>query len=183
MSPRLLLNHLMDFERRARRLYLTLSERASLPAEVRFFWHRMAEDEHHHLAILERSGGLLDLLESPPEVSESVLAGIEVKIVAAEAAVQRADLSSDAALRQALILEGSEVNGLDAAWFHGFRPTLGSVLQAMVPEEEVHIRRLVEAVHTFSTDTVLQHQAAALWSASQHGRLGQTKVSVPAAWQ
>jgi rubrerythrin len=183
MSPHLLLNRLLDFERRVRRLYLILSEQASLPAEVRFFWHRMAEDESHHLAILERSGSLLDLMESPPEVSETVLAGIEAKIAAAEAAVQHPDLSIDAALRQALILEGSEVNSLDEAWFHGFRPMLGSVLQAMGPEEAVHIRRLVQAVHTFSPDKGLQHQAAVLWSAYQHGRLGQVEASVPASQQ
>jgi rubrerythrin len=183
MSPRLLLERLIDFERHIRRLYLTLGDRASMPAEVRFFWKCMAEDERHHLAILERSGGLLEVMESPPEVSEEVLAGIEAKLAEAEAAIQRADLSTDEALCQALILEGSEVNSLDAAWFHGFRPALGSLLQAMVPEEEVHIRRLVEAVHTLSTDQVLQHQAAVLWSTYQHGRLGQAKASVPASRQ
>jgi len=152
-----------------------------MPEAVRCFWHCMAEDERHHLALLERSGGLLDLMESPPEVAEEVFAGIEAKITAAEAAVQRAGLSTDEALRQALILEGSEVNGLDEAWFHSFRPALGSLLQALIPEEEVHIRRLVEAVHTFSTDTALQHQAAVLWATSRHGSLGQAKVGAPAA--
>jgi rubrerythrin len=183
MSPHLLLDCLISFERRIRRLYLTLGDRADMPAEVRFFWNRMAEDERHHLAILERSSGLLDLMESPPEVPEEALAGVEVKIAAGEAAVQRADLSTDEALRQALILEGSEVNSLDEAWLHGFRPVLGSLLQAIVPEEEVHIRRLVEAVHTFSTDKALQHQAAVLWSTYQHGRLGQVKASAPASRQ
>jgi len=183
MSPHLLLDRLIDFERRIRRLYLTLGDQAGMPAEVRFFWNCMAEDERHHLAVLERSGGLLDLMESPPEVSEEVFAGIETKIAAAEAAVQRADLSADEALRLALILEGSEVNGLDEAWFHGFGPALGSLLQAMIPEEEIHIRRLVEAVHAFGTDKALQHQAALLWSTYQYGSLGQAKVSAPTSRQ
>lgn len=99
MSPHLLLDRLINFERRIRRLYLTLGDRAALPAEVRSFWRCMAADEGHHLTSLERSGGLLDLLESPPEVSEETLAGIEAKITAAEAAAQRADLSIDGALR------------------------------------------------------------------------------------
>ena len=183
MSPRLLLDRLIDCERRIRRLYLTLGDRASMPAEVRFFWNCMAEDEGHHLTILERSGGLLDLMESPPEVPEKILVGIEAKIAAAEAVVQHSDLSTDEALRQALILEGSEVNSLDDAWFHGFRPALGSVLQAMAPDEEVHIRRLVEAVHAFSTNKGLQHQAATLWSTYPHERLGQAKASLPASRQ
>lgn len=172
MSPRLLLDRLIEFERRVRRLYLTLGDRADTPAEVRFFWNSMAEDERHHLAILERSSGLLDIMDCPPAVSEETLAAVDAKITAAEKEIQRPDLSTDEALRQALILEGSELNGLDETWFRGFRPTLGSLLQAMAPEEEVHIRRLVEAVNTFSRDKALQEQAAAVWSALQKKRPG-----------
>lgn len=179
MNPRLLLDRLMEYERRIRQLYLALGDQAGIPADVRFFWNCMAEDERLHLAVLQRSGGLLDLMESPPEVSEEVFAGIEAKIATAEAAVQRADLSTDEALRQALILEGSEVNRLDEAWFHGFRPMLGSLLQAMAPEEDIHIRRLIEAVHSFSTDKALQHQAAILWSTYRHGQLDQARASIP----
>jgi glutamate dehydrogenase (NAD(P)+) len=171
MTPRGLLEHLVDFERRIRRVYLTLGDRVSFPAEVRFLWNSMAEDERHHLAILERSSGLLDLMELPPQVSERTRSTLEAKVAAAEAAVARPELSSDEAFTQALILEGSELNSLDEAWFGGFRPTLGSLLQAMWPEEEVHIRRLVEAVQTFSTDATLQQQAAALWSAYRQQHL------------
>ena len=127
----------------------------------------MAEDERCHFAILERSAGLLDLMEWPPQVSEGTLTAVEAKIAAAETAVERSELSSDEAFSLALSLEGSELNSLDEAWFHGFRPTLGSLLQAMAPEEEVHIRRLVEAVHTFSSDEVVQQQAATLWAMYQ----------------
>jgi len=165
MTPRGLLERLVDFERRIRRLYLTLGDQTAFPADVRFFWHAMAEDERHHLAILERSAGLLDLMDVPPQASEQTLSTLEAKVAAAEAAAARPQLSSDEALTQALILEGSELNSLDEAWFGGFRPTLGALLQAMWPEEEVHIRRLVETVQTFSTDPALQQQAAALWSA------------------
>jgi hypothetical protein len=119
----------------------------------------MAEDERHHLAILERSAGLLDVMDAPPEVPEEVLVGVATKLVAAEAAVQRPDLSSD------------------EAWFGGFRPTLGSLLQAMAPEEEVHIRRLVEAAQAFSADTALHAQATAVWVAYQQQRSGHGKTS------
>lgn len=172
MSLRGLLERLVDFERRVRRMYLKLGDRAGFPAEVRFFWNCMAEDERHHVAILERSAGLLDLRELPPQISEETLAVVEAKVAAAEAAVERSELSSDAALGQAIILEGSELNRLDEEWFRGFRPTLGALLQAMAPEEEVHIRRLVEAVHAFSSDKTLQQQAAALWSAYQQQKQG-----------
>jgi rubrerythrin len=177
MSPRLLLDRLIGFERRVRQLYLTLGDRAETPAEVRFFWNSMAEDERHHLAILERSVSLLDLMDSPPQVSEDVLASVDEKIAAAEAAVQGPDFSTDEAFRQALTLEGSEVNSLDEAWFRGFRFTVGSLLQAMAPEEEVHIRRLVEATHQFSTDEALHEQAANLWVAYQQRGLGHGKAA------
>jgi rubrerythrin len=167
-----LLERLVDFERRVRRMYLKLGDRAEFPAEVRFFWNCMAEDERHHVAILERSAGLLDLRELLSQISEETLAAVEAKVTTAEAAIERSDLSSDAALGQAIILEGSELNRLDEEWFRGFRPTLGALLQAMSPEEEVHIRRLVEAVHAFSSDKALQQQVAALWSAYQQQKQG-----------
>jgi hypothetical protein len=77
---------------------------------------------------------------------------------------------SDEAFRLALVLEDAELNSLDEAWFEGLRPTRGSLLQAMLPEEELHIRRVVDAVRAFSTDEVLQRQAAALWSTYERQR-------------
>jgi len=176
MNPRGLVERLADFERRVHRLYLSLGDRATFSAEVRFFWNCMAEDERHHLAILERSIGLLDLMESPPQASEARLNRVEATVTAAEAAIGQPEVSSDEAFRQALILEGSELNSLDAAWFQGFRPTLSALLQAMTPEEEVHLRRLVEAVHAFSTDKALQQQAATLWTTYQHQQSGTFKM-------
>jgi glutamate dehydrogenase/leucine dehydrogenase len=71
----------------------------------------------------------------------------------------------DEALRHALLLESSELNGLDAAWFAGFRPTLRSLLELMIPEEEAHVRRLADAIRQFSADPTLQQQAETLGSA------------------
>jgi hypothetical protein len=176
MGPRGLLERLADFERRVRHVYLSLGDRATFPAEVRFFWNCMAEDERHHLAILERSAGLLDLMHSPPQVSEARLNRVEATVAAAETAMGQPEVSSDEAFRQALLLEGSELNSLDAAWFQGFRPTLNALLQAMTPEEEIHLRRLVEAVPMFSTDKALQEQAATLWTAYQHQQSGAFKL-------
>src|SRR5260221_11210510 len=110
MSPRGLLERLADCERRVYRLYLSLGDRAKFPAEIRFFWNCMAEDERHHLAILERSAGLLDLMESPPQVNEAQLSAIETKVAAAEMVVGQPEVGSEEAFRQALILEGSELN-------------------------------------------------------------------------
>lgn len=172
MTPRGLFERLMDFERRVRQVYQQWGNQAEFPAEMRFLWNCMAEDEQHHLAILERSMSLLNFMKLPLQVKEETLAAVEEKIAAAEAAAQQKTLSSDEALRHALILEGSELNRLDEAWFRAFRPTLTTLLQAMMPEEEVHLRRLVEAVHTFSVDDALQEQATLLWSAFQKQRLG-----------
>lgn len=177
MNPEFLLDRLADFERRVRRVYLTLGERPHFPAKVRTFWTCLAEDERDHAAILERSTALLEVTESPPETCENALAILEAKIVAAEAAVRQSDLRSDEAFRLALMLEDAELNSLDEAWFEGLRPTRGSLLQAMLPEEEVHIRRVVDAVRTFSTDEVLQRQAAALWSTYERQRQEYSKTS------
>jgi hypothetical protein len=172
MDASILLERLTSFERRVRQLYLTLGDHSGWPAELLFFWNAMAEDERHHLAILERSASLLDMIESPPQVSEATLALIDDKITAAETVTQNPDLSSDEALQHALILEGSEINSLDAAWFQSFRSSLGALLQAMTPDEDVHIHRLVNAVHAFSKNKALQEQAASLWASFQRGKLG-----------
>lgn len=172
MDAHLLLERLTSFEQRVQHLYEIFGDRTGWPAEVRFFWNSMAADERHHLAILERSASLLDLLESPPQVSETVLVAIDGKITAAETVSQKPDLSSDEALQHALMLEGSEINSLDEAWFQGFRSSLGSLLQAMTPDEDVHIHRLVNAVHAFSKNKALQEQAASLWATFQRGKLG-----------
>jgi hypothetical protein len=172
MTPRGLFERLIDFERRVRHLYQRWGDQKGFPAEMCFFWNCMAEDERHHIAILERSAGLLDLMELPPHITEEDLTTIQEKIKAAEMAAQQEPLSSDDALRHALILEGSELNRMDEAWFRAFRPTMTTLLQAMMPEEEVHLRRLVEAVHTFSTDDALQEQATELWRIYQRQQLG-----------
>lgn len=171
MNPHGLFERLVDFERRVRHLYLIWGAREHFSPELRFFWNCMAEDERHHLAILERSVSLLDLMELTPEVADDVLTGVEEKVTTAEAAAEQELLPSDEALRQAVILEGSELNHLDEAWFRGFQPKLTALLHAMMPEEEVHLRRLVEAVHTFSSDEALQDKAALLWSTYQQQRL------------
>jgi len=183
MNPDLLLDRLVAFEHRVRRVYLTLSGRPDFPPHVRAFWNYMAEDERQHAAILERSPALLDVMDSPPETSENALAILEAKVVAAEAAVGQSDLSGDEAFRLTLMLEDAELNSLDEAWFQGFRPTRGSLLQAMLPEEEVHIRRVVDAVQAFSTDEVLQRQAAALWSTYERQRQTYSTTNVPGKTQ
>lgn len=182
MSPRGVLERLADLERRVRHVYLSLGDHAAFSAEVRFFWNCMAEDERHHLAILERSAGLLDLMPSPPQVSEERLKRIEEIVTAAETAIRQPEIRSDDAFRHALNLEGSELNSLDEAWFQGFRPTLRLLLQAMTPEEEIHVRRLVEAIHTFSTDKALHEQAAMLWTTYQQQHSGTFKMP-PATWR
>ncbi len=179
MKPDLWLDRLVDFERRVRQVYLALGDRLDFPVDVRFFWTYMAEDERDHAAILAYSQAVLAVTESPPETSENALAILQAKVLAAEAMVRRADLSSDEAFRLTLMLEDAELNSLDEVWFQGFRPTQGSLLQALLPAEEVHIRRVVDAVLAFSTDEVLQRQAAALWATFARQREKYSKRNAP----
>ena len=164
MSPQVLLERLVDFEQRVRRVYRAFGKRLDFLPQVRFFWNNMAEDERSHAAILQRSRAFLDLIEDAPQVSKEMLASVAEKVAHAEAVTQQDELTSDEAFRQALILESSELNSLDGAWFQSLRPALGSLLHAMAPAEEEHIRRLVEAVQTFSQDHTLQDQVADLWA-------------------
>jgi hypothetical protein len=174
-----LLDRLADFEHRVCQVYLTLAGRLDFPFAVRLFWTYMAEDERHHAAILECFPSSLQVVESPPEASENALAILDTKIRTAEAAVSQAGLSSDEAFRLTLMLKDAELNSLDEVWFQGLRSALDSLLQTMLPEAEVHVRRVVEAVQTYSTDETLQRQAAALWSTYERQRLAYSTAYAP----
>jgi hypothetical protein len=161
------LNQLLDYERRVGRLYFTLGLRSSFSADFRSFWHHMAEDERHHATVLERSRSLIPLQQEAPQALAPMFHAIEQQLTAAEEAVDHIDLSANEALRYALLLESSELNQLETSWRHTFPPSLSTVLTLLSPEDNLHLRRLVEAVHAFSTDKLLQEQATALWVKSQ----------------
>lgn len=162
MTPYRVLEQLLALEQRVRHVYVRLSQRQQFPAELRAAWTTMAEDETHHIVALERSAHLFSVMDFPPSIPDHVLANIETVIAAAEATVQQTNLTSDAAFHQALQIEGSELSHLDDAWMHGFRSTTSVSLQALAPKTQPHIRCLIDAVHRFSTDTVLQAEADAL---------------------
>ena len=104
-----------------------------------------------------------DLQESAPVGSEDLFYEIEQQLAAAEAVLGQIDIGVDAALRHAVCLERSELNRLSDAWFHSFPPALRTVLTALMPEDNVHLRHLLEAVHAFSSNKALQEQAVSLW--------------------
>lgn len=164
MTPYRLLEQLLTLEQRVRHVYVRLSQRPQFPDDLRAVWKALAEDETHHIVALERSAHLFSVMDSPPSIPEHVLTNIETMIAAAEAAAQQPTLTSDAAFRHALQIEGSELNHLDDAWMHGFRSTTNVLLQALAPKTQEHIRRLVDAVHRFSTDTTLLAEAEAMWT-------------------
>jgi rubrerythrin len=163
MEPQVLLGRLIRLEKHVEKLYVAFGDLSAAPAEVRFFWNNMATDEAHHAAILQRTAGLLDLLVLPPQASAEVLDRLEAKINALENAAHQQQLSMDDAFRAALELEGSELNNLTVAWVRGLRPEVAALLEALLPEEEDHLRRLVEVTHTFSRDPALHQQADDLW--------------------
>lgn len=175
MTLRLLIEHLLRFERRVRHIYLALSERSEFPAEVRAFWKDMAGEENHHRAYLEQTAGLLNFMEATLAIPEEALARVDERINAAEAAVQQPDLSVDGALRQTLMLESSELGQLENTWLRGFHPSVESLLHAKMPQEEGHVRRLLEATYAFSTDKELHKQAEEIWSTYQQSQAGGAK--------
>jgi hypothetical protein len=142
-------------------------------------WKKMADDETHHIVTLERSAHVPEALEHPPAIAEAVLARVEQTIATAEAVAQSPNVTGDDALRQALLLEGSELNRLDDAWLHGFHITTSLLLRALAPDLPDHIRRLVDAVHSCSTDETLHAQADALWASyqQQHSKDAEAKAT------
>jgi len=163
MESQVLLDRLIRLEKHVGGLYVAFGDLSAAPAEVRFFWNCMATDETHHAALLRRTAGLLDLLVLPPQASMEVLDRLEAKINTLEKAARQQQLGVDEAFRAALELEGSELNRLTAAWIRGFRLEVATLLEALLPAEEDHLRRLVEATHTFSRDRTLNQQADSLW--------------------
>jgi hypothetical protein len=164
MTSYRLFEQLLALERRVRHLYVLLSRREQFPAELRAVWEALAGDETHHIVALERSAHLFSVMDFPPSIPDQVLASVETVLATAEATIQQPSLTSDDAFHQALRIEGSELNRLEEAWMHGFRSTTALLLQTLSPEAQPHIRRLIDAVHSFSSDTALHAEADALWA-------------------
>lgn len=163
MTPYRLLEQLLALEQRVRQIYVRFSQQPQFPDDLRAVWKALAEDETHHIVGLERSAHLFSVMDSPPSIPDQVVASVAAVITRAEAALQQPSLTSDAALHHALQIEGSELNHLDEAWLHGFRSTTNVLLQALAPETQQHVRRLIDAAHRFSTDPTLPTEADALW--------------------
>lgn len=162
MTPYRLLGQLLALEQRVRQMYVLLSQRQQFPDDLRAVYKALADDETHHIVGLERSAHLFSVMDSPPSIPDHVVASVEAVITRAEAALQQPSLSSDTALHHVLQIEGSELNHLDEAWMHGFRSTTNLLLQALAPETQQHVRRLIDAVHRFSTDPAVNAEAETL---------------------
>jgi hypothetical protein len=156
---------LTHFEWRVRQVYLVLSDRVDLAEELRFFCRCMAEDERKDISVLERGTQIRQTMERVPSVPEAALVEVEQSVVTAEALASQAVLTTDDVLRLALHIEGSTLKRLDLMWLHGFGPTFGSLLLELAPDAEIRIRRLIEAIHTLSTDPNLREEVAVLWAA------------------
>ncbi len=165
MNPHLVLERLINLERRVRQVYRNLSEHPECSPARRALWQAMAEDETHDIVALERSAYVCEAMEHPPESPDDVLVRVEAVVASAETVVQNPHLTEDEALRQALHLEESELNRLEDAWLHGFRITTSLLLRALAPDMQNHIYRLVDAAHSASTDPTLRAQADTLWAA------------------
>lgn len=166
MTSYRLFEQLLALERRVRDLYVLLSQRQQFPAELRAVWEALAGDETHHIVALERSAHLFSVIDFPPSVPDHVVESVETVLATAEATIRQPSLTSDDAFRQALRIEGSELNRLEEAWMHGFRSTTALLLQTLAPEEQPHLQRLIAAVHRFSSDTALHAEANALGAQS-----------------
>jgi hypothetical protein len=177
MSPRLLLHELIACEQRIRAWYRALGARNGLPIEARFFWNCMAEDERQHLTMLQQSDRLVDLMVSPPPLSEEVLVRVQALLASAETALRQEDLRVEDALSYTVAIETVGLNELAERWIEGFPGSVGWFLRQSGPEMEVHFRRLIDAVDTLSGDQRLHQLALTLWHASHASRAEHGTVS------
>jgi hypothetical protein len=159
------IDRLLSFERRVRRVYRRWAANQSFPADLRSFFGDMAEEETRHLAILERSAGLLNFAAMPLQTATAELTKIEAAIAAAERASENPDLTPEEALGHALALESSELNQIGAAWLSRFQPGFNALTQGGELAFEQHIRRLSDAIGRFTANENLHKQAAKLLSA------------------
>lgn len=166
MSPRLLLHELIACKQRICSWYRALGAKIDLPTEARFFWNCMAEDERQHLAMLQQSDRLVDLMAVPPLLSEEVLVRVQALMTAAEAVLRQNTVGVEQALSYTIAIEQSGVNELTERWVEAFPENVGWLLRQSGPEMEVHFRRLIDAIDTLSSDHRMHQQAVALWNAS-----------------
>jgi hypothetical protein len=152
---------LLDLERRVCRIYERWADNKYFSEELRSFWKEMVCEEKQHLAILERSAGLLNFAAAPRASAEH-MERVAKEVSAVERASQDPEPAIDAVLGHALALESCELNELDDAWLRGFQPDPGNLTETWGPAQERHIRRLVDAVRRFATDDDLRKEAAAL---------------------
>ena len=158
MSPRLLLHELIACEQRIRAWYRVLGVKSDLPGEARFFWNCMAEDERQHLAMLQQSDRLVDLMESAPPLSEEVLVRVQALITSAEIALQQSSFSVEEALSYTVALEHAGLNELAELWIEGFPRSVSWLLRQSGPEREVHFRRLIDAVDMLSIHKTISYR-------------------------
>ena len=136
-----------------------------MPMKVRAFWRYMAEDRSQYIALLEESEGLLDLVESLPEVLDQVFVNVESQVATAEAALQRVDLSIEDALFYTVNIEACALNNLVCMWLNSFSQVANSLWLDLEYAHHERFRHLVEAIAAFSGDPMLHAQAVAIWSA------------------
>jgi hypothetical protein len=167
MDLRLIIDHLLKCERRIRAIYLTLSQRPDFSAEARDFWSGMAEDENHHREFYEQTAGLLNFVKTPFPLGDAAFRRVEQTIADAESAIRQPGFGMDDALRLALTLESSELQLLEKKWLEGLDPSVHVLRHDQIPQEEDHLKRLLNATHRFSTDEELHMQADEMWAVYQ----------------
>ncbi len=167
-------DRLIAIERRVCRVYQKWTANDTFSADLRSFFRAMAEEEKQHLAILERSAGLLNLAAAPPHSATAQMEKVEAQISMAERVGDKPDSAADEVLGHSLALESSELNQLDNAWLKGFQPDLANLQQAWLPAHEEHIRRLSDAICRFTANENLHKEAAALLSEYERQKMTRT---------
>jgi hypothetical protein len=183
------LDHLIDLEERAARLYIHLYRRFADAPTVGDLWWEMALEEHEHAGTLKMVKELTDPKGQVPDIRPK-LRLLQALIRASERTV-----AGDVTLRQALAvavrLERSELDRIGRETMRTIGRDLPLIPRSVFAPHEAHLDRLMRIVRKFGGEEVTREAwaltpearrpmaAAAEGSVRPGGRAGRVAIRPP----
>ncbi len=170
------LDHLIDLEERAARLYTHLYRRFADERTLAGLWWEMALEEHEHAGTLKMVKELADPGAQVPDIRPT-LRPLQVLIRTCERAAA-GDVSLRQALAVAVRLERSELDRIGRETMRAIGRDLPLIPRSVFAPHEAHLDRLMRVVRKFGGEEVAREAWALTPEARADGRR-RTAVSPP----